>query len=472
MTLFKMRRRYKDAGDILLRVYKDMGGSAASAMFHGARALSRADLDAEAIEWYQRLVAEYPRSTWAKEAQYLSGWLEYNLGNYDKAIVHLDKMLDRYSDSTWADDAQWFLAMSHYLAGDYANALPKFEVIARTSGKLEGGKGRYWAARSLQKLDRLDEANKGYEALVGRYPFSWYALLARARLAEQGIDLGVFGNATRSSNASTAIDATVDESLATDPLIRRADELMDAGLDVEAGYELERDEKPFLGRHKRAAAFAMLLDRYAKANNFNRPWMMGVVYGGDTALDAPPEGRSKIWWRYAYPMAYSELIEKHRHLGESPVYYLQSIMRKESGFDPHTLSYADAIGLLQMIPATTKRVVAELGLEYTNDLLYDPELNIETGSWYIGKLLAKFKMQIPFGAGSFNSGPRPVMKWLDKNGERPVDEFVELVSYRQTREYMKKVTETYARYLYLYDGAVYNQPLVVDKDYVVDELTY
>ena len=125
-----------------------------------------------------------------------------------------------------------------------------------------------------------------------------------------------------------------------------------------------------------------------------------------------------------------------------------------------------------MIPATTKRVVAELGIDYTNDLLYDPLLNIKTGSWYIGKLLTKFKMQIPFGAGSFNSGPRPVMKWLDKNGDRPVDEFVELVSYRQTREYMKKVTETYARYLYLYGGTVYEQPLVVDKDYVVDDLTY
>ena len=125
-----------------------------------------------------------------------------------------------------------------------------------------------------------------------------------------------------------------------------------------------------------------------------------------------------------------------------------------------------------MIPATTRRVAKELGIEYTTDLLWDPELNIKTGSWYIGRLLSKFKGQIPIGSGSYNSGPRPWMRWIDQNGDRPMDEFIELVAYRQTREYAKKVTETYARYLYLYEGTVYEQPLVVNKDYVVDTLTY
>jgi soluble lytic murein transglycosylase len=125
-----------------------------------------------------------------------------------------------------------------------------------------------------------------------------------------------------------------------------------------------------------------------------------------------------------------------------------------------------------MIPPTTKRVVAALGMEYTSDMLYDPELNIKTGSWYIGRLLAKFRAQIPIGAGSFNSGPGPWMRWLDKNGDRPMDEFIELVPYRQTREYAKKVTETYARYLYLYTREIYHQPLTVQRDYIVDDLTY
>lgn len=471
VTLFKMRRRYEDAGHLLLGVYKDMGSDAAYALFHGARALSRADFDPEAIRWYQRVVAEYPKSKWAAEAQFLSGWLEFNMGHYRAAVPYLEKMLESYSRSRWATEARWFLGFSHFLLGNYETAIGSFEKLAKLNDRLKGGRGRYWLARSMQKLGREKDAVRGYRELVGAFPFSWYALLSRARLKEQKIEIGVFGDDPRSSDRGTAIDQKVDERLAADPLIRAADELIAAGLPVEAGRELRRGEKAFLKRHDRAAALAMLLQRYKRAGNYNRPWYLAVVYGKQ-ALLAPPKGQGRVWWQYAYPLAYDDLIEKWRHLGNCPKYYLTSIMRKESGFDPHVRSYAEALGLLQMIPPTTRRVVRELDMHYSDDLLYDPELNIKVGSWYIGRLLSKFKHQIPIGAGSFNAGPRPWMRWLKENGEHPMDEFIELVSYRQARGYAKKVTETYARYLYLYEGVVYEQPLVVDREYVVNKITY
>jgi len=240
---------------------------------------------------------------------------------------------------------------------------------------------------------------------------------------------------------------------------------------LDAGQELARGEAAFLKRNDRGKAFAMLLDRYRKAGNFNRPWLLAVSYSG-SALDGPPEDDAKRWWENAYPRAYRELVEKYQGLGNNPEGYLYSIMRKESGFNPHDLSYADAQGLLQMIPATTMRVAKALKLPYDPGKLYEPEYNIMTGSWYIGHLLTKFKRQIPIGAGSFNSGPRPVMKWCELNGDREIDEFVELVPYTQTREYMKKVTENYARYRYLYNNEVYEQPLTIDKHYLKDQLTY
>ena len=107
----------------------------------------------------------------------------------------------------------------------------------------------------------------------------------------------------------------------------------------------------------------MLLDRYRKAGNYNRPWMLAVSYSG-TALDGPPEDDAQRWWENAYPRAYRDLVEKYQALGKNPEGYLYSIMRKESGFDPHDLSYADAQGLLQMIPPTTQRVAKALGIPY------------------------------------------------------------------------------------------------------------
>ena len=95
---------------------------------------------------------------------------------------------------------------------------------------------------------------------------------------------------------------------------------------------------------------------------------------------------------------------------------LYSIMRKESGFDPHDLSYADAQGLLQMIPPTTLRVAKELGLPYDAGKLYEPDYNVRTGSWYIGHLLAKFNVSIAFGAAE---NARALVH-LDRSGDNDV----------------------------------------------------
>jgi soluble lytic murein transglycosylase len=469
-TLYKMRRRYGDAGRLLLGVHAQLGDRGAEAMFHGARALSRADRDDDAIAWYLRVVATYPGTLYAQEAQFLAGWLDFNRGRFAQAIGPLETSLRRYPRSKFVDDALWFLGMSHYFLGHWDQARIRLDELARHGGALEGGKGSYWLARIDERLADKPAAIAGYTRTVSRFPFSWYALLSRARLAALGSPVPPFG-VEAPAPRGPALAAGVDEGLASDRLIARADQLIAAGLSTEAGEELSRNERGFLRRHDRGAAFAMLLDRYRKAGNYFRPWMLAVSYSG-SALSGPPEGDARRWWENAYPRAYRDLIEKYQALGANPEGYLYSIMRKESGFNPHDLSYADAQGLLQMIPPTTLRVARELKIPYDAGRLYEPAYNIQTGSWYIGRLLQKFKRQVPIGAGSFNCGPRPVMRWLDQNGDRDIDELVELVPYSQTREYMKKVTENFARYQYLYEGKIYEQPLTVDKHYLDDRITY
>ncbi|CAN5733630.1 hypothetical protein BH11MYX2_BH11MYX2_13800 [soil metagenome] len=468
-TFFKMRRRYADAGTLLLGVYKDMGKSADEAMFHGARALSRADRDDEAITWYKKVVATYPSSAYAEEAQFLSGWLEFNRGNYAAAVEPLQRVLTKYKKSKWVDDSLWYLGMAHYLSGDFSRAKENWTQLAKHGGSLEGGKGMYWLARIAERMNDKQGALDGYQQTVQRYPFSWYALLAQARSNALGTKLPVFGVAQPKMKGAK-LPASVDGSLANDMAIRRADELSAAGLGVDASEELVRNERSFLKAHPNGG-LAFLMDRYRKAGNFNRPWAIASSYSGG-ALDGLPDGDARRWWENAYPRAFKDLVDKYAPIGKNPEGYLYSIMRKESGFDQHVVSYADAQGLLQMIPPTTQRVSKAIGIPYDAGNLYETDYNIHVGAWYIGHLLQKFKGQIPLGAGSFNSGPRPVMKWIDRFGDREMDEMVELVPFSQTREYMKKVTENFARYQYLYENKVYVQPLTVDKSYLDDRLTY
>jgi soluble lytic murein transglycosylase len=471
-TKFHMRREYDVAAQKLLGVWQRMPNEERKidALFHGARAWSRADKDDEAQKGYRELLQKYPHAKVAPEASFLIGWLDFNGGKYKEAIPELEETLKRYGRSAFGDDARWYLGFSRWLEGDVKGALGDFELLAKMPGALSGGKGEYWRGRALDTLKRTDEAKAVWQALVNEYPFSYYALQARARLKERGVELSPFGSGQHGSAPPLE---ELDVKLANDPLIMRVDELLLAGLTVEAGVELARGEKELIGRYGAARALPLLFDRYVRGDNFHRPHQLAETYSGAALrLDPNSDANARKWWEIVYPRAYRQYIEKYAPTGENPPYYLYTIMQKESAYNPHDVSYADAIGLLQMIPPTSRRVALRIDAPYTDDVLYDPEGNIRFGAWYIGHLLQKFKGQIALGAGSYNAGPRAMMKWVKAHGSRPLDEFIELTPYTQTREYMKKVLDIYSRYLWLYDKQDYLPDNKVDADYIENDIDY
>jgi len=471
-TKFKMRRDYDVAAQKLLGVWQRLPGDdrKVDALFHGSRAWSRADKDDEAQKGYRELLQKYPRSKASPEASFLIGWLDFNRAKYKEAIPGLEDTLKKYGSSQFGDDARWYLGFSRWLEGDVKGALGDFEILAKMPGALSGGKGAYWRGRALDALKRTDEAKSVWRALVDEYPFSYYALQARARLKEHGVELGPFGDGPRGSAPPLA---ELDIKLANDPLIMRVDELLLAGLTVEAGEELARGEREFIKRYGAARALPVLFDRYVRGDNFNRPHSLAESYAGSALrMDPSSDANVRKWWEVVYPRAYRAFIEKYSPTGDDPPYYLYTIMQKESAYNPHDVSYADAIGLLQMIPPTSRRVALRIDTPYTDDVLYDPEGNIRFGAWYIGHLLQKFKGQIALGAGSYNAGPRAMMKWVKMHGTRPLDEFIELTPYTQTREYMKKVLDIYTRYLWLYEKQDYLPDAKVDADFVVNDIDY
>ena len=82
------------------------------------------------------------------------------------------------------------------------------------------------------------------------------------------------------------------------------------------------------------------------------------------------------------------------------------------------------------------------------------------------------RVELYSSAGSYNAGPRAMMKWIKLHGGRPLDEFIELTPYTQTREYMKKVLDIYSRYLWLYEKQDYLPDNKVDADYIENDIDY
>jgi soluble lytic murein transglycosylase len=466
MTKFHMRRDYAKAGELLLSAAPRLSGDkAASASFHGARALSRADRDDEAIVGYRKVVAQFPRSHFAAEAQYLSGWLDYNRGRFRESLPALQATLDHFGSSAFADDAAWCLAFAHFLLGDAAEASAGLERYARLPATGVTSDERteqvaYWRARMRDKLGpkdkSKDEAVDGYRALVRRAPLSFYGLLARARLKESGHDEPVALPARKTAAAPPPRPGH-------DPAVARVEELIQAGMDAEAGAELEASEKEILKRAGGDKATAWLLDLYRRAGDFHHAYRFAESHGA-AALAADPHTDAGVrsFWEAAFPRAYAPLVEEYGPPAGNPDLYLYAIMRKESGFDPHDVSYADARGLLQMIPPTSARVAATAGEPFFADQLYDPVANIRLGALYIGSLFKKFGGEVPLAAGAYNAGPRAMGRWCQQHAAHPTDEFVELIAFAQTREYAKRVTSLYAKYRYLYGPTPFEIPLQLD----------
>ena len=164
-------------------------------------------------------------------------------------------------------------------------------------------------------------------------------------------------------------------------------------------------------------------------------------------------------WRMAYPTVY---IPKIRRYADPHVdhFLVAGIIREESLYNPRALSPVGAMGLMQLMPETATRVAHRLGLGPVNreDLLKG-DVNVRLGVAYVGELLRDYKGNLIRAVAAYNAGPDAVNRWIAKFGDRDPDEFVELISYRETRRYVKRVITSYRIYHTLHSTICGTLPL-------------
>jgi soluble lytic murein transglycosylase len=127
-------------------------------------------------------------------------------------------------------------------------------------------------------------------------------------------------------------------------------------------------------------------------------------------------------------------------------------MRQESAFDPDAVSGARAVGLLQLMPETARRLAAEAGTSFDERLLHTPPVNLDLGGRYLAKMLRSFDGSVPMAAAAYNAGPRAVHRWLERMKTLDVDLWVAMIPFEETRTYVSRVMSNLARYAYLEGG--------------------
>ena len=164
----------------------------------------------------------------------------------------------------------------------------------------------------------------------------------------------------------------------------------------------------------------------------------------------PVAGAAKAVWRLAYPAPFKAEVKGHSKAKRVDPYLVWSIMREESSFNPKIESWANAVGLMQLMPPTARNMAKRGPLvSVSPDTLRDPDTNIRLGVRYLHYLQERFAHPALMIAG-YNAGDHRIRTWLKKNGRLPLDEFVAAIPYRQTRGYTMRVLESLFRYHVLY----------------------
>ena len=172
--------------------------------------------------------------------------------------------------------------------------------------------------------------------------------------------------------------------------------------------------------------------------------------------------------KFNYPIISTPKNINGRKIPESA--FILSIIRQESEFDLSANSHAGAKGLMQLMPYTAKLVAKQAKLPYVKSrLTTDPEYNINLGSHYVAGLILDYDGAYPFAIAAYNAGPNRVKYWKKINKDpqkKQIDyvDWIELIKFRETRNYVQRVLENYNVYRYILE----QRPIKM-KDFFKDE---
>ena len=157
--------------------------------------------------------------------------------------------------------------------------------------------------------------------------------------------------------------------------------------------------------------------------------------------------------KFNYPIISTPKYINGRKIPETA--FILSIIRQESEFDLSANSHAGAKGLMQLMPYTAKVVAKQAKLPYSKSrLTKDAEYNINLGSHYIAGLILDYDGAYPFAVAAYNAGPKRVKYWkkINKNPQKNQIDYInwiELIKFRETRNYVQRVLENYNVYRYI-----------------------
>lgn len=158
--------------------------------------------------------------------------------------------------------------------------------------------------------------------------------------------------------------------------------------------------------------------------------------------------------RLLYPRKYEALVDQWAETYGLDPLLVDAFIRTESGFDPQATSTVDARGLMQMTEETfiwlRSKIAPDEGLTF--DELYDPDVSIRFGCYYIHLCMERYGGDVATAAAAYHSGWGTVDNLLRMEEHSSDGQTLKGFPYNQMHHYVEKITASYAVYTRLYGG--------------------
>ena len=355
---------------------------------------------------------------------------------YKKKFAKAYKVSSNHSLSEGPDfaNAEWLSGWIALTFLDDANlSLQHFKNFYNNVGyPISLSRGAYWIARSYMKQKNKQKKEEWFIE-ASKYPNTYYGQLAFLEINPKG-DF-VIGKQTKVSkkyekefNKSELIKIIhllkeLDKTKYTKDFIKHL-----AIQDIDNGSEIL------------AAQLAIEIGRYdfaiqvAKQASYEKRFHNNINY---PIIQTP------------------QMVNKKRMPKQELVL---AVIRQESEFDQKANSYVGARGLMQLMTYTAKLVAKQAKLPYSKSgLKTDPFYNMQLGSYYLTGLLEQYEGSYPFALSAYNAGPKRVKYWKKINGNPQKGkisyvDWIELIKFKETRNYVQRVLENVNVYRYIITG--------------------
>ena len=388
-----------------------------------------------------RMESDFPRSPWLAEALFSSGNMYMLRRDYPAAVKDYSYLAAHFPDNTNASAAHWRAGWLSYRQGQYADATRLFdEQIRLYPTAKETASAIYWRGRLYETEDHKPaSAAANYRALIRAYQHYFYAQMARQRLAALGSTPPA--PQPQMDRLQPVPVPQLAESFPTDsPHLAKARLLANAGLNDYIAQEIAADPD---SASWSALAEAQIYASYGETYRALRSLKRALPYAATASIKSIP----LTYWRILFPEPWWETIKAESARNNLDPYLVASLIRQESEFDPRAVSYANAYGLMQLLPSVGKQLAREEGISHFETFqLLDPAMNIRLGTRYLRQMLDKFGGVQEYALAAYNAGDSRVVDWQSAGPYSGIDEFVESIPFTQTREYVEAILrneETY-----------------------------